>query len=108
MSPAQLYQLTLALAKSVQKVLLPPCPRVSIAATKHHEVKKQVGEDRVFQLSLPGAGHHQRNSGQERTQGRILGAGADAEGCYLWDCSSGLLSLLSYRTQDNKLRHHSQ
>ena len=42
-------------------------------------------------------------SGQELTQGRNLEAGADAEaveGAAYWLASPGLLSLLSYRTQD--------
>ena len=51
------------------------------------------------------AAHHQRKSGQELRLGRNLEAGADAEvieGCCLLACSHGLLSLLSYRTQDHQ------
>ena len=62
-------------------------------------IKRQVGEKRV---SLA---HHQRTLGQELKQGRNLEAGADAEaikGATYWFASHGLLSLLSYRTQDHQ------
>jgi len=45
--------------------------------------------------------HHQRKSGQEFKQGRNLEAGADAEAMR---GATGLLGLLSYRTQDYQPR----
>ena len=53
--------------------------------------------------------HHQRKSGEVLTQGRNLEAGDDAEAvgkgdAAYWIASPGLLSLLSYRTQDYQLR----
>jgi hypothetical protein len=67
--------------------------------------KKQVGE---FSLHFHIAVHHQRKSGLKLTQSRNLeAAGADAEameGAAYWIASSGLFSLLSYRTQDHQPR----
>jgi hypothetical protein len=51
--------------------------------------------------------HHQKEVRQELKQGRNLEAEADAEameGCCLLTCSHGLLSLLSYKTQDHQPR----
>ena len=51
--------------------------------------------------------HHQRKSGQERKQGRILESGADAEAMRMlldWLASPGLLTLPPYRIQDHQLR----
>jgi hypothetical protein len=71
--------------------------------------KKQVGEERVclFSLHFHTAVHHQKKSGLELTQSRNLEAGVDAEameGCSLLASFPGLLSLLSYRTQDYQPR----
>jgi hypothetical protein len=60
--------------------------------------KKQVGEERVYSAYTSKFITKGGQAGQE--------AGADAEameGCY-WLASPGLLSLLSYRTQDYQLR----
>jgi hypothetical protein len=49
--------------------------------------------------------HHGRKSGQERKQGKNLEAGADVqamEDAAYWLAPDGLLSLLSYRTQDHQ------
>jgi hypothetical protein len=49
--------------------------------------------------------HHQKKSGQELKQSRNLETGADAEameGSCLLACVHGLLSQLSYRTQDHE------
>ena len=51
--------------------------------------------------------HHQKKSEQELKQGSILEAGAHAEAmedAAYWFACPGLLSLLSYRTQDHHLR----
>ena len=68
-----------------------------------------MGRKGFIQLTLPHCSfvYHQRKSGQELTQGRNLEAGADAEAmedAAYWLASPGLLSLLSYRTQDYQSR----
>jgi hypothetical protein len=71
--------------------------------TKHYEQDASWGGKGLFSLDPLNVVHHQRKSGQEITQGRNLEAGADAEAmerCDNWIISPGLLSLLSYRTQD--------
>jgi hypothetical protein len=67
--------------------------------------KKQVGEERFFCFILHFhiTVHHHKKSGQELKQGKNLETGADAEameGAACWTASPGLLSLLSYGTQD--------
>ena len=78
--------------------------RVSIPALcKHHGRDTSWGGKGLCSLHFHIAIHHQRKSGQELTQGRNLEAGADAEvmeGAAYWIASPGLLSLLSYKTQD--------
>jgi hypothetical protein len=73
------------------------------SCTKHHDQEASWGGKSLFSLHFHTAVHHQRKSGQELTQGRNLEAGADAEAmenAAYWLASPGLLSLLSYRTQD--------
>ena len=60
--------------------------RISIAVMKHYD-QKQLGEERVYFTHI--------FIGQELTQDRNPEAGAGAE------AMEGLLSLLSYRTQDH-------
>ena len=73
--------------------------------TKDHE--SSVGEKGLFGLHFHITVHYGRKSGQELKQGRILEAGADTEAM---ECAAfclaphGLLSLLSYRTQDHQPR----
>jgi hypothetical protein len=66
--------------------------------------KKQSGEERVYQLILP----DHSLSLVELRQSRNLEAGADAEAmedAAYWLAPHGLLSLLSYRTQDHQPRN---
>jgi hypothetical protein len=59
---------------------------VSIAVMKHHEQKSSWEGKDLLSLHFHTADHHQRESGQELKQGRILEARADAEvmkGCCL-------------------------
>ena len=73
------------------------------SCTKHHDPEASWGGKGLFSLHFHIAGHYQRKSGLELRQGRNLEAGADAEaleGAAYWLASPGLLSLLSYRTQD--------
>jgi len=67
---------------------------------------KQVGEERVYSAyTFHIAVHHQRKSGQElkqvRKQELMQRPWRDAT---YWLASPGLLSLLSYRTQDHQPR----
>ena len=62
-------------------------------------IKETWGGKDLFAIYFHCTVHHQRKSGQELTQGRILKPGTDAkamEGYLL----TGLPSLLSYRTED--------
>ena len=64
--------------------------------TKHYDREASWGGKGLFSLHFHIAVHHQRRSGQELTQGRILEAGADAEvmeGCYLLVCFPWLAQL---------------
>jgi hypothetical protein len=68
--------------------------------------KKQVGEERIYSAyTFHIAVHHQRKSGLELKQGRkqelMQRPWRDVS---YWLASSGLLSLLSYRTQDYQPR----
>ena len=68
--------------------------------------KKQVGGGKDL-FGLHFQIHHWRKSGQELKQGWNLKSGADAEAmesAAYWLASHGLLSLLSYRTQNHQLR----
>jgi hypothetical protein len=70
-------------------------------SVQNNMTKKQVGEERLY--STYTSTHHQRKSGQDT--GQELGADAEAmEGVSYWLASPGLLSLLSYRTQDYQPR----
>ena len=70
--------------------------------------KQQVGEERVYSAYTSRLlFHHQRKSGQELKQGRNLEVGADQrpwKGAAFWLVYHGLLSLLSYRAQDQQQR----
>lgn len=71
------------------------CLRVSISA-QSNMTKKQVGEERVIQLTLPHCCWSPKEVRLELKQGRNWEAGADAEGmegCYLLDCFSWLAQL---------------
>ena len=66
------------------------------------------GKD-LFDLDFQIIVHHWRKSGQELKQGRNLEAGSNADprsqkSAAYWLAPSGLLSLLSYRTQDHQPR----
>jgi hypothetical protein len=52
---------------------------VSIAATKHHDLKASWGGKGLFSSHFHFAIHHQRKSGLELKQGWNLEAGAGAE-----------------------------
>jgi hypothetical protein len=66
--------------------------------------KKQVGEERVYSSYTSHiVVHHQRKSGLERKQVRKLIQRPSRNVTY-WLASLGLLSLLSYRTQDYQPR----
>jgi hypothetical protein len=82
--------------------------RVSVSVTKHQGQKASCWGNRLFGLHFHVPVHHWRKAEQELTQGRNLEAGAEAEatvvGCCLLACYHGLLSLVSYRTQDHQLR----
>jgi hypothetical protein len=70
---------------------------------KHHDKEASWGGKGLLSLYFHIAVHHQRKSGQELTQGRNLEAGVDAEAmedAAYWIAFPGLLSLISYRTQD--------
>ena len=70
-------------------------------------IKATWGGKDVFCLHFHITVYHQRKSGQELKQGRNLEPGADAaimEGCCSLACSSWLVNLLSYRTQDHQPR----
>jgi hypothetical protein len=58
------------------------------------------GRKSLFGLHFQITAHHQRKSGQEVKQGRNWEEGAMDSAVY-WLTSYGLLSLLSYRTQDH-------
>ena len=78
----------------------------SIVAMKYRDQKASWGEKGLFGLCLHTDSHGMK-SGQELKQGRNLKAGADAEAmerAAYWLASTGLLSLLSYRTQDHQPR----
>jgi len=80
---------------------------VMLVCTKHQDQEASWGGKGLFSLHFHIAAHHQRKSGQKLTEGRNLEAGADAEaieGAAYWLASPGLLSLLSYRTQDYQPR----
>ena len=62
------------------------------------------GRKSLFGLHFQITAHHQRKSGQEVKQGRNWEEGAMDSAVY-WLTSYGLLSLLSYRTQDHQPRH---
>ena len=74
---------------------------VSISA-QNIMTKKQGGEERVYSAyTLHVAVHHQRKSGLELTQGRKQELMQRPwRNVPYWLASPGLLSLLSYRTQD--------
>jgi hypothetical protein len=82
--------------------------RISIAAMKTPWPKIKLGKKGLFSLYLQIIVHHWRKSRQELKQNWNMEAGADAR---LWKdaayslASSGLLSLLSYRTQDHQPRN---
>jgi hypothetical protein len=80
------------------------------SCTKHHDQEASWREKGLFSLYFPHCVHHQRQSW--RTQAGQE-AGADAKprrDVSYWLASPGLLSLLSYRTQDYQARdgttHH--
>jgi hypothetical protein len=58
--------------------------KLSSAGMKHLDQKASWGGKGLFNLHFHIAVHHQRKSGMELTQGRILEAGADAEGAAYW------------------------
>lgn len=76
---------------------------VTIVGMKHCN-EKQLGEEKgLFLSQCHITVHHQKQRGQELTQGRNQEAGDDAEaveGCCSLACSHGLLIMLSYKTQD--------
>jgi hypothetical protein len=77
--------------------------RVCIPVKKHHDQEAIWGGKGLFSYLFHIAVHHQRQSGQELTQGRNLETETDMEAkdvTVYWLSSPGLLSLLSYRTQD--------
>jgi hypothetical protein len=64
--------------------------------------KKQVGEERIYS-ACSGAVHHQRKSGLELKQDRKQElVQRPWRVVTYWLASSGMISLLSYRTQDYK------
>jgi hypothetical protein len=66
--------------------------------------KKQVGEERAYS-SYPSTVHHQRKSGLELTQGRKQELMQKSwRDITYWLTSPGLLSVLSYTTQDYQPR----
>jgi hypothetical protein len=71
---------------------------------KHHDQKASWGEKGLLNLHFHIDVHHQRKSGQELTQGKNVetGVGAQAMCVCVWVLLTGLLSLLSYRTQDHQ------
>ena len=71
--------------------------RIPTAATKHHD-QRQLGEGKgLFALDFLILVHHWKKSGQKVKQARNLEA--------YWLTPHGLLSPLSYRTQDQQPRH---
>jgi hypothetical protein len=71
------------------------------SCTKHHDQEASWGEKVLFSLHFHIAVHHQRRSGLELTQGKKLELMQRPWwGASYWLASPGLLSLLSYRTQD--------
>jgi hypothetical protein len=82
------------------------CLSQGFYSCKNIMTKKQVGEERVYSAYTSHiAVHPQRKSGPELTQGRNLGAGAEAwRGAAYWLASPGLLSLFSYSIQDYQPR----
>jgi hypothetical protein len=74
---------------------------------KHLDQKASWGGKGLFSLNFHIVVHHWRKSGQELKQDWNLEAGADAEPmeeCCPWLGPHGLLSLLSYKTQDHQPR----
>jgi hypothetical protein len=67
--------------------------------------KKQVGEERVYSAYTPYCCLSPKEVRTGTQAGQKAGADAEAmEGCSYWLASPGLLSLLSYRTQDYQPR----
>lgn len=81
--------------------------RVTIVVIKYHD-QTNMGKRGLSDLHFYSIAHYQRDSGQPLKQERNLGAGADAETmkrCCLLTCIHGLLSLLSYTTQDQQPKY---
>jgi hypothetical protein len=79
--------------------------RVSITTMKHHDQKARGGKG-LFCLHVHIAVTTKGSQNRELKQGRNLEAETDAEAIMdaaYWLVSLGLLSLLSYRTQDHQL-----
>ena len=71
---------------------------------KPHDHNESCGEKGLFGFHFHIAVHHQRSQDKDLRQGRNPEARADAEAmedAAYWLAPHGLLSLLSYRTQDH-------
>ena len=72
---------------------------------KEHDQKASWGGKSLFSLYFHIAINHQRKAGQELKQGRKLEADTEAmEGAAYWLTPHGLLSQISYGTQDHQAK----